>query len=114
MPLIKFIKDSYIKKELNNDDYKKIFINVSLLIFVLLVIFFHYLRNYWPKYLTFKVKNQFFIYYIFPLIGTIIFGFIDSLFFFIFEDDYLHFLTKFTNDIITSSLILGGLSSFVA
>lgn len=82
--------------------------------FILTIFFFNFLINYWPNYLTIVTNKKSFLYLILPFIGTIIFGIIDALFFLIFEDEYLRFINHYIDNIIISSLVLGGISSFVA
>lgn len=101
-------------EDIEKDKYTIFKMIFYVFIFIIVATFLRIIRNNWPKALTTKVENKFFIWYMLPLIGTIIFGFIDSLFFFMFEDEYLHYLAQYTGDIITASLLLGGISSFVA
>ena len=101
---------------LDLDTYYSYLKKIILFIFIFIIIIFllKFIRTYWHKSLTTKIHNKFIFYYILPVIGTLIFGIIDSLSFFIFEDTYLHFLNSFTHDVIISSLILGSISAFVA
>ncbi len=94
---------SYLKKTM-----------IYVIVFIIILIILRLMKSYWPKFLTTKIKNKFIFNYILPLIGTVIFGMIESLSFFIFEDTYLQFLNTFTHDVIISSLMLGSLSSFIA